>query len=73
MSNAPVTQETQALMVNNLNVVANAVALATRVILDSDSSATSDTLGGEPITEDFIANAVAARAQAALAPHMGGV
>jgi len=67
------TPETQTAMVNNLNVQANANALATRVIVATAGNAASNTVGGELITETFIADAVAARMQAALAPYVGGV
>lgn len=68
MSDSP---ETQALMVNNLNVVANAVAIATKVILNTAGNAASNMVGGELITEPFVADAVAARMQATLAPYVG--
>lgn len=70
MSDSP---ETQALMVNNLNVLANAVALATRVIVTTAGNAASNTVSGELVNEPFIADAVAARMQAAIAPYVGGV
>lgn len=69
MSDSP---ETQALMVNNLNVLANAVALATRVIVNTAGNAASNTVGGELVNESFIADAVAARMQATIAPYVGG-
>lgn len=70
MSDSP---ETQVAMVSNLNILANATALATRVIMATVGDSTASTIGGEAISEPFVADAVAARMQAALAPYVGGV
>jgi len=57
---------------DNLAVLANAVELGSRVIIDIAGNEISSAIGGEEITLSQINNAIAARLKAALAPATGG-
>ena len=57
---------------DNLAVLANAVELGSRVILDIAGNEISSAIGGQEITLAQINNALAARLKAALAPVTGG-
>lgn len=55
-----------AVMANNLSVLAHAVELSTKVVLKLAQASGDDT-----VSEAAVADACAARLQASLAPHIG--
>jgi hypothetical protein len=59
-------------LADNLAVLSNAVQLSTQIILKTAGNDTANTYEGATITEAFVADAVAARLQAKMAPYLGG-
>jgi hypothetical protein len=60
-----------AVMANNLSVLAHAVELSTKVVLKIAGTDAAGTINGAPISEAAVADACAARLQASLAPYLG--
>jgi hypothetical protein len=58
-------------MVCNLKVLSHAVDLSTKTVLRVMGADAADTVHGAKVTEEALADAVAARIQASLAPHVG--
>jgi hypothetical protein len=56
---------------DNLNLVANAVELSTRVILHAMGNDASSSIGGAPVTKAALADAVATRLQAKMMAYAG--
>lgn len=57
-------------MVDNLSVLAHAVELSTKIVLCVAGADAADTVQGAQISEASVADAVAARLQVSLAPHI---
>jgi hypothetical protein len=58
-------------MACNLSVLSHAVELATKTVLRVAGADAADTVHGAQITEEALADAVAARIQVSLAPQVG--